>query len=64
VPKLRGLKLKQAKKRLHAAHCQVGKVSRKRSKRTLAGRVVSSRPRARAVRPSGTRVALVIGRRR
>jgi hypothetical protein len=64
VPKLRGVKLKQAKKRLHAAHCSVGTITRKHSKRSLVGRVVSTRPRAHAVKAPGTKVALVVGKRR
>ncbi len=64
VPKLHGVKLKQAKRRLRTAHCAVGTIARRHSRRSLVGRVLSSRPRALAVRPAGTKIALVVGKRR
>jgi hypothetical protein len=63
VPKLRGITLRRAKRILRIAHCRLGSVTRKRAKPRLAGRVLSSRPRAGARRPAGTKVRLVIGKR-
>ncbi len=40
VPKLRGLRLKGAKKALRAAHCKPGKVTRRYSRKVKRGRVV------------------------
>jgi hypothetical protein len=64
VPHLRGVRLRKAKTLLRRAHCRVGTVTRKTSsRRGRVGRVISSKPRAGSVRPAGTRVALVVGRR-
>lgn len=63
VPRLRGVRLLRAKRMLRRAHCRAGKVARRRATPKLAGRVISSRPRARAVRPAGTSVRLVVGKR-
>jgi Tol biopolymer transport system component len=61
VPRVVGLRLATARKRIGRAHCRVGRVRRARSRRV--GRVLSQSPRAGSVRPSGTRVKLVVGRR-
>jgi len=63
VPKLRGVKLRRAKRMLRRAHCGLGRVTAQRAKPRLAGRVLSSRPRAGARRPAGTKVRLVVGGR-
>jgi PASTA domain-containing protein len=64
VPKLRGKTLRRAKRLLHRNHCGVGKIRRRATGRQMAGRVLASKPRARSVRPAGTKVALVVGKRR
>jgi Tol biopolymer transport system component len=61
VPRVIGLRLATARARIGRANCRVGRVRRARSRRV--GRVLSQSPRARSVRPRGTRVNLVVGRR-
>ncbi|HEX8085956.1 MAG TPA: PASTA domain-containing protein [Solirubrobacteraceae bacterium] len=51
VPRLRGLSLAQARRRLAAANCRLGRVRGRRR-----GRVRSQSPRAASVRPAGTKV--------
>lgn len=61
VPKLKGLTLARAKKRIARANCRLGKVTRPRVKRGARSRpllVKSSRPRAGVRRAKGARVAL------
>lgn len=62
VPKLKGKKLKTARRLLKRAHCRVGKITKKRKGRARRGRVLSSKPRAHARRKAGTRVRLVVGK--
>jgi hypothetical protein len=62
VPKLKGLTLKNAKRRLKSRHCAAGKITRKRSSRKWHGRVLATKPHRGARRPAGTRVALIVGR--
>jgi hypothetical protein len=62
VPRLAGLRLKTAKARIRQASCRVGRVRSKRTAAKRRGRVVSQSPRPRAVRPSGARVSLTVGR--
>jgi PASTA domain len=64
VPKVVGLKLAAAKKRITRANCRVGKIKRVhvRSKRNV-GRVIAQSPRARTRHAAGTRVNLSLGRR-
>ena len=64
VPKVVGLKLAAARKKIARASCSVGKVRRVhvRSKRKI-GRVIAQSPRAGTRRPGGTRVNLAVGRR-
>jgi beta-lactam-binding protein with PASTA domain len=64
VPTLRGVKLARAKRLLHKNHCGVGKVTRRRSGRRMIGKVLASKPAARSVKPKGTKVSLVLGKRR
>jgi len=59
VPRLVGLSLRRAKRKARAAHCGVGKITRRRS-RLSAGRVVSQRPRAGKNLPPGSKVSLVV----
>jgi hypothetical protein len=61
VPKLRGKRLKAAKRRLRAADCKVGKVTRKRGATPRTGRVVKQRPRAGSIRPAGAAVRIRLG---
>jgi Tol biopolymer transport system component len=61
VPRVVGFRLATARARIGRASCRVGRVRRARSRRV--GRVLSQSPRARSVRPRGTRVNLVVGRR-
>lgn len=58
VPKLRGKRLKAAKKALYRRHCKLGKV--KRSK--LRGRVFKQRPKPGRVLASGAKVTVFVGR--
>ena len=61
VPRVVGLRLGTARKRIRRAHCRVGRVRRAYSRRV--GRVLAQSPRAGARRPAGTRVNLLVGRR-
>jgi Tol biopolymer transport system component len=61
VPRVIGFRLATARVRIGRASCRVGRVRHARSRRV--GRVLSQSPRARSVRPRGTRVNLVVGRR-
>jgi hypothetical protein len=57
VPKLKGRKLRAAKRALHKRHCRIGKVIRKHRKRApRRARVIKQRPRPRTVRPAGAKV--------
>ncbi len=60
VPRVIGLRLAVARTRIGRANCKVGRVRRARSRR--AGKVLSQSPKAGAVRPSGTKVNLTVGR--
>ena len=61
VPKVVGLRLATARKRIRSARCSVGRVRRVRS--TRRNRVLAQFPRAGTRGPRGTRVRLVVGRR-
>jgi Tol biopolymer transport system component len=61
VPKVVGLRLATARKRIRRARCSVGRVRRVRS--TRRNRVLAQFPRAGTRGPRGTRVRLVVGRR-
>jgi len=63
VPRVIGLKLGAAKRKVRARHCSVGRVRRARSRLALRGRVIRQSPRAGAVRRRGFPVKLVVGRR-
>jgi hypothetical protein len=61
VPRVIGLRLSAAERRLRRAHCSVGRI--KRTKTGRPGRVVAQSPRPGAKRRRGYSVRLVVGRR-
>jgi len=61
VPKLRGKKLKAAKKAIRAADCRVGKVTKKKGIAIRSGKVVEQRPGPDTVRGAGSPVTLKVG---
>ena len=63
VPRVLGLRLGAAKKKVRARHCTVGRVRKARSRRSLQGRVIGQTPRPGALRRRGFPVNLVVGRR-
>jgi hypothetical protein len=63
VPRLVGKTLRSARKALRAAHCRLGKVTRKRTRRVKPGRVLRQRPAAHRRLPAGSKVAIVLSRR-
>lgn len=60
VPKLKGKKLKPAKKALIEADCKVGKVKRQRGVSGRTGRVVKQSRNPRTVLPAGGKVTLTV----
>jgi hypothetical protein len=62
VPRVKGLALRKARTRIRARHCSVGRIRRARSRRV--GRVIAQSPRPGRRLARGTRVNLVVGRRR
>ena len=64
VPKLKGLTVAFAKRLLGAAHCALGKVTKKKARRrSQVGKVLSQKTRAGTALAQGTRVAVTVGRR-
>jgi hypothetical protein len=63
VPRLKGRRLRKARRMLKAANCALGRVRRRKARRRKVGRVVAQRPRPGRVRPPGTEVRVVVGRR-
>src|SRR5262249_936740 len=63
VPRVIGMRLAVARKKIGKANCLVGRLRRARSEPTRVGKVLSQSPKARAIRPRGTKVDLVGGRR-
>jgi len=63
VPRVLGLRLAPAKRKIRQRHCLVGRVRRARSRRSLRGRVIRQSPRQGTVRPARFPVRLVVGRR-
>lgn len=61
VPKLRGKKLKAAKRAIRRAHCRVGRIVKSPSKKKR-HRVIRQRPRPRTERAEGSPVKLVVSR--
>jgi acid phosphatase type 7 len=62
VPKVKGKRLKRAKRAIRRAHCSVGKVSRVFSRTVKKGHVVSQRPRAGVTRRPGAKVRLRVSK--
>lgn len=62
VPKVRGKKLKVAKRAIRRAHCRVGRIVKRHSEKVKRRRVVRQRPRPRTERPAGAPVKLVVSR--
>jgi uncharacterized delta-60 repeat protein len=62
VPKLKGRKLKGAKKLLRRHGCSLGKVKRRHSARAQKGRVISQKPKAGAKKPFGYRVKVTLSK--
>jgi uncharacterized repeat protein (TIGR01451 family) len=62
VPKVVGLSLVKAKRKIARAHCRVGKVRRKFSTRRKKGKVVAQKPKAGRTLAAGAKVALTIGK--
>jgi Tol biopolymer transport system component len=62
VPRVIGLRLALARKRIGRANCTVGRVRRVRAAARRAGKVLGQSPKAGAVRSRGTKVALTVGR--
>lgn len=60
VPKLKGEKLKAAKKRIKAADCKLGKVSKKGAVGRRA-EVVKQKPAVGTTRPAGSKINVVLG---
>ena len=63
VPRVIGMRLAVARKKIANANCNTGRVRRARSRKTQVGKVLSQSPKAGSVRTRGTKVNLVIGRR-
>jgi hypothetical protein len=63
VPKLKGKKLKPARRILGRAHCKVGKVTRRRARPKRAGKVLKQSAKPGKVLASGSRVNLVLGKK-
>jgi hypothetical protein len=63
VPKLRGKTLTVAKRLLKRAHCGLGKVSRKASRRVKPGRVLATRLKPGSQVRAGTRIRVTVARR-
>lgn len=61
VPKLNGKKLKAAKKKIKAADCKVGLVSKKNGVKVATGKVVKQSPKAGKVLPVRTGVSVKLG---
>jgi hypothetical protein len=64
VPSVVGKPLAKAKARIVKAHCEVGKVTRKRSSLRKKGHVLAQSPKAGKTLPSGAKVRLVVGKGR
>jgi len=62
VPKVVGKKLAAAKSRIKAAHCRVGKITKKKSSRKKKGRVLSQSPKPGKTLPAGSKVKLTVGK--
>ena len=64
VPKLVGLTLAKARTKLTKAHCKLGTVTRRTTRRaTRVGKVLTQSRKAGTKRPAGTKVNVTVGRR-
>jgi hypothetical protein len=63
VPKLAGKRVAAARNALAAAHCALGKVTKRKASKKKSGRVLSQKPKAGTRLPAGSRVSVVVGRR-
>ncbi len=63
VPRLHGLTLRQARRKLVAKHCSLGRVKRRPIHRGKGGRVLGQRPTAGHVLAGGSPVRISLGRR-
>jgi hypothetical protein len=61
VPQLQGQKLKASKKKIRAADCRLGKLTRRRGATARTGRVVKQTPKSGASVPAGTKVKVTLG---
>lgn len=62
VPKLRGKRLKAARRAIKAHDCSLGKIGRAYSKKVKKGRVISQRPKPRKLLRHGAKVRLTVSR--
>jgi beta-lactam-binding protein with PASTA domain len=62
VPKVLGLRLNAAERRIGANYCSVGTVRHVRSRRSLRGRVVNQKPRPGTIKRRDFPVKLAVGR--
>jgi beta-lactam-binding protein with PASTA domain len=62
VPRVVGLKLVRAKRRIVSRHCRVGRVIRKASVLKKKGRVLAQAPRPGKHLKRGSRVNMIVGR--
>jgi hypothetical protein len=62
VPNVKGKTLAAAKRKITAAHCRTGTVTRARSKTVRKGRVIRQSPKAGKKLPSGSKVKLTVSR--
>ena len=62
VPNVKRKPLAKAKRRIAAAHCRTGKVTKAKSKTVPKGRVISQRPSAGKKLAAGAKVKLVVSR--
>jgi hypothetical protein len=62
VPKLKGKKLKPAKKAVWRANCKVGTIKRRQAKVSKVGKVVKQAPKPGKVLAPGAKVSLTIGK--
>jgi hypothetical protein len=61
VPKLKGRRLRPAKRVLRRRHCRIGKVIRKhRKKAPRKARIIKQRPGPRTIRPAGSKVHVTL----
>lgn len=63
VPKLKGKKLKAAKKRLRRADCKIGHVGKRKGVSAKTGKVVKQKPKPGKVLPAGSTVKVTLGGR-